>query len=484
MSATAEVVRVTVNEVKHALWRDGDLRWKLWPQQEPIYHGIRSLPRAVQHAVVLCARQFGKSYLGALLALEDCLRNPGTTVLVVGPTKEQTTDIVHQSVRAISEDAPPDLVRRSKSESRWYVGDSELVVGGFDSKNASRKRGRSLAKIYIEEVVDADPDQYLESMRSDLGPALLHAKDAKMIFLTTLPKLTDHPFILETIPQARLEEAFFSYTIDDNHAIDAEQYEACVKRAGGRHTVEFRREYLNEIVRHDTMMIVPDFDRSRHVRELKRPEHGNFQTFLDFGGVRDKTVALLVVYDFKRNKLLVLDERAFDTNVPTEHIIPRVLEMEAGIPEPLRWADCPGQLQIDLNSSHGFQVRLPLKDDWQAAVNNMQLAFSADEIEIDPRCRITVASLESGQFNKHRTDFGRTSALGHCDALAALMYAVRMIDKKNPYPKVYLQRDTMFIPPEKPSEMVQLAQSVQPKSFRNEFNSDKYRPKKFGSFKR
>ena len=36
-------------------------------------------------------------------------------------------------------------------------------------------------------------------------------------------------------------------------------------------------------------------------------------------------------------------------------------------------------------------------------------------------------------FNKTRTDFERTDALGHMDALAAAMYGIRMNDKTNPY---------------------------------------------------
>lgn len=484
MGIQAEV-ETSPQDVRDYMWRRGYLRWKLWPQQEPIYDGVRSLPRDIQHAVILCARQFGKSYLGTLLAVEDCLRTPGVSVLVVGPTKDQTTDIVHQSIRALADGAPDGLVRRAKSDSRWHIGSSELVVGGFELNNAARKRGRSLIKIYIEEVVDSDPDQYVDAMRSDLGPALTHAPDAKMIFLTTLPKLTDHPFILETIPQAKLENAFYSYTIDDNKQLTEQQYDACVKRCGGRHTVEFRREYLNEIVRDASSMIVPDFDKDRHVKRVERPEYGRYQVVIDVGGVRDKTVALLCCYDFRRAKLLVVGERVFDANTPTDTWVRGVLELERGMEQPpIRWADCPGQLQIDLNTAHKYQVRLPLKDDWEAGINAMQLEFTWDRIEIDESCRLLIASLESGQYNKNRTDFARTSALGHCDALAALMYSCRMIDKTNPYPRVILPRDTMFVPPEKKSDMEQVATAIQPKSFRNEFNSDVYRPKKFGSFRR
>lgn len=476
----------TKDDVRDYLWRRGQLRFKLWPQQEPIYDGIRGLPRSVQQAVVLCARQFGKSYLGTLLAVEDCLRANGATVLIVGPTKDQTTDIVHQSLRILCEDAPEGLIRRSKSEARWYVGTSELVIGGFELNNATRKRGRSLIKIYIEEVVDSDPDQYTESMRSDLGPALTHAPDAKMIFLTTLPKLTEHPFITETMPQAVLEDAFYSYTIDDNKALTPEQYDACVKRCGGRHTTEFQREYLNKVVRDTNMMIVPDFNKDRHVKPVSLPDMAHYQTVIDFGGVRDKTVGLLVFYDFKRAKLCVKGETAHDINVGTTEIVHGIFGMEKTVPEGQkldRWADCPGQIQIDLKQEYDILVRLPFKDDWQAGINMMQLAFTWDEIEIDPSCRLLIASLESGQYNKQRTDFGRTKALGHCDALAALMYAIRVVNRTNPYPRLNASPDKTFSRPRPDDDIVQVAKAIQPITIRNQFNADGFRPKRFGSFK-
>ena len=90
-----------------------------WDQQLPIYEKVHMLGvEDATNIVMLCARQFGKSYLGALLAMEDCLRYPDSTVLIVGPTIKQTIDIVYQGVRKIQFDAPEGFVRRSKSESR------------------------------------------------------------------------------------------------------------------------------------------------------------------------------------------------------------------------------------------------------------------------------------------------------------------------------------------------------------------------------
>lgn len=450
------------------LWREGDLSYKLWPQQEPIYQGLRAL-KGVTEVVVLCARQFGKSHLGVILAIEDCLRYPEKCVLIMGPTLKQTNEIVAPRIREIIKDAPPGLITRTKSESKWHVGSSELVIGGFDLSSSSQ-RGKSVQSIYVEEIVDSNPDDYTDSMRSDLGPALTHSKGGMMIFLTTPPKIPDHPFLTDTLSKAVLNNALYSYTIDDNKQLSEEQYDACVERAGGRDSVDFQREYLCRIVRDASVVVVPDFSPTRHVRPLDPGGIHHGQVSIDFGGVRDLTVALLHYYDFQLNKVCVWDERSFPANTATSTIIGEVLQMERNAPPTItitqRVCDAPGQLLTDLIQSHKFDCHLPPKDDWRAAINNLALGFTRNEIIVDPRCKLTVQTLSSGTFNAQRTDFARTLALGHCDAIAALMYGYRTQAKTNPYGVQQVSHHTGFTyrPPVK-NDVLEFAESVVPKQF-------------------
>ena len=466
---------------RHRMWLDGELSWKIWLQQEPIYEGIRSVASSapVEEIVVLCARQFGKSHLGVILAVEDCIRYPDCCILIVGPTLKQAREIVTPRINKIRQDAPPGLIRPSKSEGKWYIGSSELVIGGFD-QNSSSQRGKTVQNIYIEEVVDSNPDDYIESLRSDLGPALTHSKGGKMIYLTTLPKIPDHPFIIDTMVRAELNGVLYSYTIDDNKQLSPEQYDACVRRAGGRSTVDFRREYLNEIVRDASIVVVPDFAAERHVKASHFPAAASAQTTIDWGGVRDYTVALLHWYDYVRNKLVIFDERWFPHNTPTSVITAAVLEMESKLPEGdikhvKRVADAPGQLMVDLTQA-GFSITAPPKDDWIAAVNNMAVHFSRDEIEIDPRCKLLVQTCNSGTFNKNRTDFERTQALGHCDALACLMYAVRTQTRDSPFVKLHNPND-IYHRPGKRTDEAKIADAIMG------LGGTGFKAKRFGAFK-
>lgn len=464
-------------------WRRGLLDWKLWPQQRQIYATIKGLSNYAGTIVVLCSRQFGKSYMGTLMAVEDCLRFPGYTVPIVGPTIKQTVDIVHQAMRIIGQDAPPGLIRRSKSETRWYVGESELVVGGFDTQTATKQRGKRALKIYVEEVVDSNPDQYREAIRSDLGPMLTHSPMPQMIFLTTPPRIPDHPFITETIPEAKLNGAYFCYSIDANKKLSSDQYEACVRRSGGRNTIEFRREYLCEIVRDSSVVIIPDFEKRRHVGRRELPSGHRYRVAIDWGGVRDLTVGLLHAYDYLSDTDIILREMVFPANTESDKIVAALREWEKEFDVEEKIADAPGQLIVDL-SAKGYHVSTPVKQDWQAGINFMNVRFSTDKVLVSPDCPFLIQSIESGTFNKNKTDFERTFALGHCDAIAALMYGLRSSPRANPYATGRRSIiDQLNVMARVESDTVSVEDAFAPANRAVTFGPGSYRPKRFGSFR-
>ena len=468
------------------MWSHADLSYQLWPQQEIIYNGIRDLGDEVTEVVILCARQFGKSHLAVLLAIEDCLRYPNCCIPIISPTEKQAREIVTPRLKEIAKDAPAGLIRPSKSEGKWYIGTSEIVLGGFDN-NSSAQRGKTVQNIYIEEVVDSDPDDYTESMRSDLSPALTHSKGGKIFLITTLPKIPDHPFVVETIPKAKLRNSFYSYDIYDNKQLSLQQFIRCAELAGCvvttdgtviKHSIDWQREYLNQVVRDPRVVVIPDFDEKLHVKPFLDPPSVKWQIFGDWGGVRDKTVAHLIGYDFHRNVMLVRKELVFEPNIslPIIHDGLNILEKNMGVTQ--RVIDMPGQVQVDLIARE-YMVTTPNKQDWQSGINNIQNMFRQNRIEVHPDCKFTIVSLSSGQFNKQKTDFGRNSVLGHCDALASLMYAGRQVDVTNPFPRMTPSPDGYFVRSYEKDEETKIGEAIQPKSFMQGTTM-----KKFGSFRK
>ena len=380
------------------------------------------------------------SHMITLLAVEDCLRFDDVCILIVAPTLKQCREIVTPRLRRIAKDAPPGLIMPSKSEGKWFIGNSELVMGGMDI-NSSSQRGKTVQNVYIEEIVDSKPDDYNESLKSDIGPALTHSDGGKLIFATTPPKIPDHPFVTDTMVKARLSGSLFTYTIDDNKMLSKDQYDACVRRSGGRDSVDFRREYLCQIVRDRSIVIIPDFDDS-HISPLAEPGlNMNLEVFIDWGGVRDKTAALLMGYEFLTGMDYVIDEMVWDHNTPTELIVKDIRKKWKDHAIGTYYADVPGQLKIDLANSHKFPVVIPIKADWEAAINGMANRFTQRKVLINPRCKMTIETARSGVFNKLRTDFDRSKTLGHMDCIAALMYGIRCLNRLSPYPATTTHRD-------------------------------------------
>lgn len=450
-------------------WKQGILSWKLHSAQKAIYATIRALPSDVRECVIVCSRRFGKSYLGVVCALEDCIRNPGTIVRIVGPEIKQTTQIVVPLINKIIADAPAKFIRRTKSENKWIVGKSELVLGGFDASNIDTHRGSESNSIYIEECGSSDSDDYEYAMKDVLKPQLLHSR-GKLTHLTTLPPLLTHSFVLDTIPEAKNNKAFFRFTIYDNPLLDQDQIRDAIRDSGGEESVTFRREYLCEFIKDETVLVVPEFEPTRHVEDVTLPEFAHYITVMDVGGVRDKTVAHLLYYDFARAKRVVYDERVFEPNTPSSDIIDEIRRMEHQVPNvKYRWADMSGQTHVDMNLMHGMPFQMPPKEDWEANINSLKIAMKTDRWVVNSKCHFTIMSLESATFNDTHTDFSRSQTLGHCDAIASLMYANRVIDMSNPVPDpVHNKEYTFFVPRKSDLEIV----------------SESLQPRKFGTFKK
>ncbi len=466
------------DEIKHELWRRGDLEFLLWEQQFPIWDKLKNLPAHVVEFVVLCARQFGKSVLGVIYALSEAIKHRDVCILIVGPDIKQTIDIVAPRMRRICQSAPAGLIVPMKASNRYHVyhdGNrdatdyTEIIIAGFN-ENSSSQRGKTVHRIIIEEIVDVPEDDFLTAIRSDLGPAMLHSENGKIVYLTTPPKYPAHPFVTETLVQAKLDDALAIFTINDNIALTPQKKANAIKLAGGISSIDYKREYLCEIVRDPRIICLPDYDETRNVRIFTLPLIARLSTTIDWGGVRDKTCAILHCYDYLQNKHMLWDERVFDPNTSTTEILKGVREMEGQYIVFNRNVDAPPQLLIDLMQDHNYPCRLPQKDDWQAALNNLNVAMGVGTIWIHPRCKFLRVSAESGILNKNKTDFDRNDALGHMDGVAAMMYALRMQDLENPYGQGdaaldYLQANQIPARSQDTREVIQQSEVIIPKAF-------------------
>ncbi len=440
-----------MSRVKDTLWRRGQLQWKLHSMQLIVYKALRALPKPIREAVVLISRRWGKSYLGVIMALEDCLQNPGVQVFITGPDLKQTRRILAPLIRLICQDAPAGLITQTKSELTWTVGESTLLIGAFDTALESF-RGLEAFSIYVEETGLADIENYEYTIKSVLRPTLMHSR-GRIHHLTTPPSAENHPFVVHTLPEAALNKALFTYTIEDNPLLSKEDIEAEIQAAGGRQSSHCRRELFCEIVRDEHRVIIPEIADSHCVR-LKQPDYTYFLTSVDFGGSQDKHALILTYFDFQRNKFCVVDEVFLDINTGTDQVMSSVLQMEKRNKvkwlknQPKRIIDAQPQTLIDIKRM-GLVCSAPEKgkDSVEDGIQALRVAFLKNQIEIDiDKCPILIQTLKYGMWNKKRDDFQRTDALGHCDMLAALSYAFRHTDKfNNPFPAhIGMHKDTHY----------------------------------------
>lgn len=411
-----------------ALWKAGNLSYKLHDGQKLIRRTIRALPATTREALVFCSRRYGKSFLACVLALEDCLRTPNANVLFVGPSIKQTLDIIRLLLPEIIADAPKGLITPSKSEKRWHFKNgSQLMLAGFDTA-AESIRGLRANSIYLEESGSSDPETYDYVVKSVLYPTLMHSR-GKIIHLTTPALTIDHPLHTQTIPSTSANGAFFRYTIRDNPLLTDEVIEAEIDSLGGYDSPHTKRELFCEIVKDDNIIVVPQFDDRKHVRTASLPDDAYYWVAGDVGGVRDKSVFLLCAYDYSTDLIHIIREVACDPQTPTTEIVKRALEMEGGRTLS-RFVDAPGQLFIDLASTYNYSCFPPEKLEFEHNIHRLQTAFWKDQVIVDPACKLLITTLRSGQLNKQRTDFSRTRDMGHCDALAALIYGLRHADRR------------------------------------------------------
>ena len=427
-----EIKRKIKKLVAQEAWKRGLLEYKLDELQLRILRDVED--NDTNKVLILSSRQIGKSFWSCCYAIKYLLSNPGSIARIVAPTLEQAYDIVEDNLAKILDDVPDGLIKRKKSTLRWdFANGSSLRLGGLKRAHVDSNRGGNASLVIYEECGFVDGKDFLYGVNSVLGPQLLRSA-GREIYVSTPSANPDHPLHTHVLPECESNNSLYRYTVFDSPSISPHMIEEAVRRSGGEDTEAFKREYMAHIIRSDSFMVVP-FENSRHVANFDKPPESIWSVTIDWGGVRDRTVALVHTYDFANNKLMVWDEEHWVSNTPTPTIVEglRDLIKRNNVKVDTVYADVPGQIAVDLNNNYDFPIVAPYKNDWLSGVNNLAAAFHADRVVIKPNCELLIRTCYAGMFNKNRTDFTRTDDLGHCDALAALMYALRSQDRSMPW---------------------------------------------------
>ena len=431
-------------KLQNTLWLLGDLSWKLHPGQLEIYRELyKHIEEGKKEFAFRISRQYGKSYLTVVLAIEACIKYPNIIVRILGPTLDAVAKIVEDNLVPIIRDAPKGLIKKHKSDKRYnFSNGSSLRIGTLERAHIdATARGGNSSIIFLEECAASVKSEDLKyAIESVINPQLLRSSKEKggglLVYITTPSNLLNHYFHEVIEPPLMLSNTYWCRTIYDNPQLSSDQIKLAMKRCGGEHSEAWQREYLCRLFRSEIVTIIPEFNVSEHIKELSIPIYKRMYTIIDFGGSKDCTSALLCYWDFDRKKFCIIKEVFAKPQTTTVEIVRQIVEMEAfdNFGVIARKADMPGLISVDLNQTYKFTCSQVLKDDASGALQNVRSMLYNNEIEIDPRCAMLIKTLLYGNWNKSRTDYQRTDELGHCDAIDALVYACRDIDKKDPRP--------------------------------------------------
>lgn len=454
MQVSQQNNEISALEAKHELWRRGILSWKLDRNQKALYELFHESNHKIQ--TWLLARRSGKTYTLLVLAFEACLRNPHSIVKFVAPTRLQVQTIIRPLIQQITIDCPKDLTPEFKTQDiiYYFPNGSELQLAGSEAGNAEKLRGGSSHIAIIDETQDvSDLDNVVKSI---LLPTTLTTK-GKILLAGTPPKETDHAFV-NYIEDSELKGSLIKRTIYDNPRITAEDIEDILSQYTLREKAEeFRREFLCEIIKDQSIAVVPEFTvdlEKEVVREWPKAPYFDAYVSMDLGAV-DLTAVLFGYYDFRANKIIIEDELVADfskadVNIGTltdaikrkeEALWTNIITNETKKPY-IRVSDInPIVTQEIAVKSAGQITFMPArKDDKEAAINNMRALIGAKKVIIHPRCTNLVRHLHNVKWasSKNRNTFGRSPDNGHYDFVDALIYFCRaVLFSKNPYPAGY-----------------------------------------------
>lgn len=435
-------------QARHQLWEQGVLHWLLHPVQKELYDSFYNCNEKI--VVWNCSRRLGKSTTLCIIALETCLKTPNALVKYCCAKQKDAKAIVRPIIQKMLETCPKELRPEFKTqEGDWvFKNGSRIQVTGLDGGRAESMRGGDSNLAIIDEAGLVSDLPYI--ITSIVLPTTAVTK-GKIILASTPPKSPQHPFVTRYLNKARVEGNLITKTIFDNPNIEQDEFDKIVEESGGVQSIDFRREYLCEILVDSNYAIIPEFTKElqeKIVQDWPRATFYDSYVSMDVG-MKDLTVVLFAWYDFMASKLIVEDEFVINgQKFNTESLAHGIRQKEEQVfrnsmtgeekPPYLRISDNNLILIKDLWDLHAIRFLPTRKDDADAALNKVRVMIQNEEIIINPRCTVLLAHLSAGIWNKAKTSFDRSADNGHFDAIDSLKYLVRNVQTgKNPYPANY-----------------------------------------------
>ncbi len=439
--------KVSQKVARDILWSKGNIAWKLDPLQQEIRQAYYKSSNKIN--VWLMSRRLGKSHLLCALAIEQCIKKPGSIVKYLAPEGKQVKTIIKPIISDLTSDCPNDIRPQFKTQEMLYrfPNGSEIHLAGSDGGGAEKLRGTKSDLCIVDEAGFCNELKY--AVRTILLPTML-TTGGKMILSSTPPSEPAHEF-LDFIEEADAKGTLIKKTVDEcpRYTRNFIEAEIVSQYPSGRQDPEFRREYLVEILKDENLSVIPEFTEElekKIVIDAPLPPYYDAYVAADWG-VSDLTVVLFAYFDFRNSRVVILDELIMNgAKMNTSVLAAGIKAKEAALwhdqytkePKPIymRVADNNMLLIQDMQALHNLNFLATEKTDKHGALNNLRILLQGERVHIHPRCTTLRTHLKYATWDKNRRTYKRSGQHGHYDAIDALSYLIRnIVWSHNPYPK-------------------------------------------------
>lgn len=391
----------------------------LKPFQWPLYNLINQNTK--DPIVPNTTRRFGKSTVCVVFCVEEALKSKCHTRYATAFLTD-LENFIEPVFDSVLEECPEDVRPKWHAAKKvWrFNNGSTIKLVGLD-KNPNGIRGNAIDILVIDEAAFVSNLEYL--YKSIIIPATMNRK-FKLVFPSTPPVSPEHYWARELVVKAKLAGTYQEITIDAIADLEPEEKKRLLDEVGGENSSTAQREFYCKIVVDETRAVAPSFKHALHVGEVNQ-DYVRWVYVGDSGGIRDRTSILKVGWCHTLQKILIKSELNCDAKTPTP-VMAKQFKEWSGTDEMI--FDSHGQTRVDL-AAFGLKVAMPMKDDFTAGLQMLNAVLYNNQILIDTSCQTLIATLTSGLLTTNKNDYERTEALGHCDAVAALIYAIRSVDK-------------------------------------------------------
>lgn len=392
---------------------------------------------------LLSSRRIGKTWVEGAIALRQCMTRPNSRVLFLSTTTEQVEEICDQTFTLLLETCPEDIkpVYHKKSHKYRFKNGSEIRVKGLDKTGGDAIRGvKAHLVIFDEFCFMKDIVNIIDSV---VMPMVI-GTGGRILLGSTPPSTPGHESV-GIIRKCEMTDSIAKFTIDA--ALDVlytqKQIDMFLSEAGGRDSTVCRREYFCEIATEADLAVFPALSDSKMktiVVNTPKPTYPIDRYVSMDIGMRDMTVILFGYWDYPRATLVIEDEIVFDKNKAdtgsvAEAIKKKERELWGANAPKKRVCDTDPRMIADLHKISNIKFIATKKDKKHAQVNQTNIMFLNNEIEISPKCVTLIDHCRYGVWKENFLEYQRTKAMGHFDAIDALVYMVRNISRSsNPIP--------------------------------------------------